>query len=166
MTTLKAYRVLVNETESFFGETPAGLNYRHVKADTEQEAKTKAEKHYGAVVEINEKTLTSKDTLFTELEDGKEYEILAFSDYTNDTLKIKKEGEWVTTTIRGGDFSEEGFTHTYKVQDVLPKLEYLADKKLTELTLADLEFLDFEIYSLVSALKEMPQEFVGLVKCL
>lgn len=166
MATLKAYRVLVNEAESLFGGTPNGLNYRHVKADTEQEAKADAEKYYGTVVEIEEKTLASKNTLFTELEEGKEYEILADSDFTNDTLKIKKEGEWVTTTIRGGEFSEEGFTHSYKVQDVFPKIDFLVDTKITDMTLATLEALDFEIYATVSALKEMPQEFVGLVKCL
>ncbi|PGT90081.1 hypothetical protein [Bacillus thuringiensis] len=166
MSTLKTYRVLVNETTGFDGEEPKGLHHRHVQAENEIQVKEKVEKDYGTCMEIQEKPLTNKDMKFVDLEEGKEYEILAGSEFIHDTLLIKKEGEWVHTTIRGGFFKEEGFNHSYKVKDVLPKVENFEGTDLNEMTLAELEALDCEIFFLATALVKTPETFIGLVKSL
>lgn len=160
---MKTYRVRMNEIESQDGNRkPFGRYFRHISSHSLSAAKRDAERlFYGSCESVSQKDLTSKDLLVQDMIDGQSYEILADTDFTNDTVIFKKEGNVIFSTIRGGDFSEEGYTKWFDLSIV----ELLDDVDIVyspTLTIEELEWIDLEVYNQVSMFFETPTKFIGL----
>lgn len=93
--------------------------------------------------------------------DGTSYEILADYSFTNDTIIFRKQGNLIYSTIRGGEFPEEGFTKWYNLS-IIRLLDNTKDLAQSQLTLEELEWVDFEVYNEVSMLKEVPVLFADI----
>jgi hypothetical protein len=100
-----------------------------------------------ACVYVQEKELVSPTLLVVELEENTRYELLADSEYTNDTVIFELAGQRIITIIRGNEFSEEGSTFFFDL-DVIPEIVDIVNGGMKHLTLADLEMIQFEIYML------------------
>lgn len=170
MTNVKTYRARVEEVGFITNET--SIKFRHIEAESLEDAKAKTEKWYGKCLLIQEKPLASKEMLVSDMEEGVEYEIMADSEHTFDSMIFKKRRGWIISTVRGGDSTEEGNKHTYKLEEVLKVLSekedysYLKELDINKITLSQLEYIDCDISWEATALLELPKQFEGIAKSL
>ncbi|PHE64350.1 hypothetical protein COF68_05780 [Bacillus toyonensis] len=170
MTNVKTYRARVEEVGFISNET--SIKFRHVEAENLEDAKAKTEKWYGKCLLIQEKPLASKEMLVSDMEEGIAYEIMADSEHTFDSMIFKKRGEWIHSTVRGGDAVEEGSEHAYKLEEVIKVLSekedysYLKELDINKITFSQLEYIDCDISWEATALLELPKQFEGIAKSL
>lgn len=159
---MPTYRVKMNNTTTTDDRMPSRISYRHLESSDITAAKQDAEKlFFGQCEDVMEKPLASKVIFVNNMVDDTSYEILADSSFTNDTVLFKKQGNIIYSTIRGGEFPEEGFTKWYDLS-IIKLLGNTKDLDQSNLNLEDLEWIDFEVYNEISVLKEIPVEFVEL----
>lgn len=164
----KGFEVYLTETKVKYCNPNINI-YRYIKADSEQEAKDFVEENIGIFIEIQEELeLVDIQTKVSELEDGKEYSLFANQDYTNELLVIEKRGEWIYTTLKGGEFSKYHPEQGYNLKEVVRVMSehgaYTSKLNVEEMTLKELEELDSEIYNTISCHETIPEEFEGIVR--
>lgn len=161
---MNTYRVRMNDNEpQDSNRKPLGRYFRHISSHSLSAAKKDAERlFYGSCESVIPKALTSKEFKVEDMIDGQAYEILADSEFTNDTVVFKKQGNIISSTIRGGEFTEDGFYQSYDLS-IIGLLENLEGIEPPTLSLAELELVDMEVYSEASILKEVPFKYKGLI---
>lgn len=117
----------------------------------------------GTYISSEEKTLTDKDMLVSMMQEGVSYEVLADSDNTNDTIIFRKEGDKIYTTVRGGEFPEDGTTFYFVLGEYLKDIEFLEELDLSNPTIEDLIWIEFEVYSQIAMLQSIPDEFIDKI---
>lgn len=159
---MKTFHVKMNDTSTTDNRKPLGIYYRHLVSINLSTAKQDAEKlFFGQCETVIVKPLTNNQLLVKDMVDGTSYEILADSSFTNDTVIFRKQENLIYSTIRGGEFPEEGFTKWYDLS-IIRLLENTKDIPQLHLTLEELEWVDFEVYNEVSMLKEIPEKFADI----
>lgn len=159
---MKTYHVKMNDTITTDNRKPLGIYYRHLASINPSSVKQDAEKlFFGQCETVIEKSLASNQLRVKDMVDGTSYEILADYSFTNDTIIFRKQGNLIYSTIRGGEFPEEGFTKWYNLS-IIRLLDNTKDLAQSQLTLEELEWVDFEVYNEVSMLKEIPLQFADL----
>lgn len=159
---MKTYHVKMNDTFTTDNRKPLGIYYRHLASINPPTVKQDAEKlFFGQCETVIEKPLASLQLLVKDMVDGTSYEILSDSSFTNDTVIFRKQGNIMYSTIRGGEFPEEGFTKWYDLS-IIRLLENTKDTPQLHLTLEELEWVDFEVYNEVSMFTEIPEKFADI----
>lgn len=92
--------------------------------------------------------LTSTNMLVSDMEQDILYEILADSDYSNDTTIFSLKGLTVSTTFRGNDFDEDEFSFWFNLS-IINQLEYGDGINVETMNLSQLETLSVEVYNQV-----------------
>ncbi|AFQ30096.1 hypothetical protein P4493_04320 [Bacillus thuringiensis] len=158
--TLIAFKTLLSHPEY-------GLYTEHIEAPTEERLKQVVQNYRDKdvrIVSFKQKEMVSGSLKVKDMVEGKEYEAIADSDNTNDTIAFRKEGDWIFSEIRGGEF-EEPYRHSYKLVDIV---KVLADKDhinrvpFDDMDIDYLMWVDFEVYCNVTAYAELPEEFRGM----
>jgi len=89
--------------------------------------------------------------------DGQTYEILADTEFSNDTILFTRKGNVVHSIISGGEFKEP-HKHWYDLS-IINKIEGFKEVEVAEMTLDELEWLDAEVYIRITGLVAIPQEY-------
>ncbi|MEC2463395.1 hypothetical protein P9X10_00590 [Bacillus cereus] len=160
--TVSAFKVLINHPKY-------GLYTEHIEAPTEEKLKEYFENYYDKDARMSsykQKEMASHNLKLSNMVDGKDYEVMADSDQTNDIIVLRKEGDWIYSTIRGGDFTTD-VKHKYKLKEVLEIFivkDYIDRIPFEDIDISYLKWVDSEIYANVVAYAEMPEEYVGIVE--
>ncbi|MGF2715325.1 hypothetical protein ACQUY5_24225 [Bacillus cereus] len=158
--TLIAFKTLISSPKH-------GLHTELIEAPTEERLRQLVKDYHeegSEVVSFKQKEMVAGTLKIKDMVEGKEYEAIADSDQTNETIAFRKEGDWIFSEIRGGEF-DEPYRHSYKLLDILPILaekDYIDKIPFDDMDINYLMWVDFEVYCNVTAYAELPEEFRGL----
>ncbi|PGF05088.1 hypothetical protein [Bacillus toyonensis] len=158
--TLIAFKTLISSPKH-------GLYTEHIEANSEERLKQLFHDYYdkdSRIVSFKQKEMTSTTFKVKDMVEGKEYEVIADSEHTNDTIAFRKEGDWIFSEIRGGEF-EEPYRHSYKLLDILKVLsakDYIDKIPFEDMDIEYLMWVDSEVYNNVTGYAELPEEYRGM----
>ncbi|MGF2715326.1 hypothetical protein ACQUY5_24230 [Bacillus cereus] len=142
-----------------------GIYTEHIEASTEEKLHEVFNKYYpnSKLVSFKQKEMVSKSMKVSNMVDGQEYEATAMSDHSNDIVIFRKEGDWIYSTIRGGEFTTD-VKHRYKLVEIVNLLEDVESIPFEDMDIEYLMYVDSQVYADVMMPIEMNEKYKGLAE--
>lgn len=160
---MQTYRVKMNNIPSigdcYDPDAYKGLRFYHICSDSVARAVQMAEQQFAGECEsVTAKKLANPALKISEMQEYENYEIMSAPGSANDTIIFRKNCHKINVTLRGGDFSERGFSFWFDSSILNIVKDMSCYEKSPTLTLRGLETLSFEVYSIVKE-KQIPAMF-------
>ncbi|PGF05087.1 hypothetical protein [Bacillus toyonensis] len=142
-----------------------GIYTEHIEASTEEKLHEIFNKYYAnsKLVSFKQKEMVSKKMKLLNMIDGQEYEATSHSDHSNDIVIFRKEGDWIYSTIRGGEFITD-VKHRYKLVEIVNLLDDVDAIPFEDMDIDYLIYVDSQVYADVLMPKETAEKFKGLAE--
>ncbi|WP_084242355.1 hypothetical protein [Planomicrobium okeanokoites] len=162
---MQTYRVKMNNVKSvgrhYDPDATKGIRFFHICSDSIAGALKLAEQQFpGECESVTAKKLADPALKISEMQEYENYEIMSAPGSANDTLIFRKNCHKINVILRGGDFSERGFSFWFdsSILNIVKDISHY--EKAPQLTMRGLEKLSNEIYEIVKE-ERVPAMFEG-----
>lgn len=160
---MQTYRVKMNNCKSagrrYVSQAPKGIRFFHVCSNSIAEALKLAEQKFpGECESVTVKKLADPALKISEMQEFENYELMSAPGSPNDTIIFRRNSQKISVILRGGNFSESGFSYRFNLS-LLNMIKNANTGGIPQRdTLRNLEKLSLQIYEIIQE-KKVPAIF-------